>query len=132
MRNAQSPQDPFAVRRDAQRRLSPFVHGCSTFDEVAFDGALDELDGAMVLDLQPLRHGSDGWFLGGPKRRQNKQQLMLLRFNLRRARLRFAEVQEAADLVTKFGEGNELAGLNDACASHRIYRLTIYWTGARR
>jgi hypothetical protein len=87
-----------------QKDLAPVRSASETPDKTPELEAVDELNCAVMLDLQPFGQHSDGCFPEFRQAPECQQSLMLLRFEPGRARGLFAEIQEAPDLVPKSGE----------------------------
>ena len=82
-------------------------------DQATGHGAINELDGAVVLDLQLLRQIAD--VCHEPRRHafDSQQQPVLLGVKASLARIAFAESQKAAHLIAKFRQC-EIVALADA------------------
>jgi hypothetical protein len=70
-------------------------------------GAVDQLHGAMVFQLQALRQMSDGGLVLAGQASDGQQKLILLGMQSRAPRRRLAEVQETAYLVAELGLRDE-------------------------
>ncbi len=64
--------------------------------------AIDQLDRAVMLDLQAFRQRPDGCTLPAAQALYRQERLMLLRLQTSGTRRLLAEVQETPDLVAKF------------------------------
>jgi len=73
-------------------------------DQFAGLQAVDHLDRAVMLDLQPLGQGSDGCSLAVGQAFHRQERLVLLRFHTGGPCRLFAEIQESPDLVAKLPE----------------------------
>ena len=104
MMHGQLPEDRLAVPGEVDEDLAAIPGVPSPSDQAAVDQAVDELDGAVVTELEPLGDLADG---RDPARREplhGEEQLVLLGLEPGRPRRLLAEVQEAADLVPELGE----------------------------
>src|SRR5205085_10727640 len=66
--------------------------------------AIDKLDRAVVLDLQPAGKFTNGGLQAGGQAFNGQQQLMLLRFEASFARGFLTEAQEVANVIAQLGE----------------------------
>lgn len=102
MIHGQSMQQPFARGRQPDIHLAPVLFRHASRRRSAFAQPVDQLDRAVVPDLQARSQLADG---GSHLRRQSldrEQQLVLLRLQAVRARRFLAISQEPADLMTEF------------------------------
>ena len=119
MCEAQALEDPLTTQRHGERGLAAVLRARSAFNQAPLHRPLGELDGAVVLDLEALGHLANGRPLAWRQRLEHEQELVLLRLDVGRARLRLAEVQEATDLITELGEGSVLGDANVYRWGHR-------------
>ena len=109
MGKAQSAQDALPGAREVERNLATVFLAGPPLHETPLDGALRELDSAVVLDLQALGDGPDR----GPRLRrqssQNQEKLVLLRLDARLTGSGLAEGQKPTDLVAELGQRLVLA-----------------------
>jgi len=75
----------------------------TALDETALNEPIDQLDGAMMRELEPLGQGADGRFPSLRQTPHGKEQLMLLGLKTRRSCSLLAEAEKAAKLIAKFG-----------------------------
>ena len=73
-------------------------------DQPCLAKAVDQLDGAVVADAQPLREVADRHRSAARKSLDRQQRLMLARGQAGVFRLDLAEFEEAADQVAKLGQ----------------------------
>ncbi len=121
MRETQSAQDTLPGRGEVQRRLPSVLPARAPLHEAPFGGTLHQLYGAVVLDLQPLSHRSDGRPLLRLQRLEDEQELMLLGLDAGLTSGGLAEREEAADLVAQLRESPVLAGREVRGSGHRNY-----------
>jgi len=98
-------EDAFTARRELYVNLSTVVLAQCAAHESAGGQPIDQLDCAVVLNLQPFRQVGDASASSAGHAFYGKQKLVLLRLESSRARYVFAESEKAADLVAKFGDG---------------------------
>ena len=121
-------------RQLAEHRLSPrreFDEDLASVDECAappheppLRQAVDQLDGAVVLHLEPLGQLADRRVPAPREALHGEQQLVLARLELRAARLLFREREEPPQLVPQLGEVLVL-GVGEA-HGRAIYIVTRY------
>lgn len=81
-------------------------------DQPASLQAVNQLDCAVVLNLQTLGQRSNGCSPAVGQAFHRQKRLMLLRLETRRPCRLFAEIQEPPDLVTKFSQSlNVISGM---------------------
>lgn len=103
-------EDRLAARREAHEHLPPVGFTSLADDQPARHKPIDELDSAVVANLQALGDGRDGWLYPFGQALDRQQKLMLLRLDPRRTGRLLAEVQEAPDRVAKFVEDAVVLG----------------------
>jgi len=96
-------------------------------DQFAGLQTIDQLDRAVMLDLQPLGQRSNGCSLAAGQAFHRQQRLMLLRFQTCGARCFFAEIEKSPDLVAKLPQSlNVIGGASALFHNHRkVYRITM-------
>jgi len=119
------PDEPaekrFSMRRNVHDDVTPVSLGAFPPKKPALFHAVHQLDGAVMLDLQPFGEAADGWFLVGGQPAQRQQTHVLLRLESNRPGGLFAVIDVPPDEKTKLGEG---AVFSNACgASHRRYYI---------
>lgn len=117
MRDAEAPEDRLALRRDDEKRLTAIGLARSPLDQAGADGALRQLDGAVVLDLEPLRDRADRRPRVERKPLDRQQELMLLRFDAGGAGCRLAEDEKAAEPIPDLRERAVFAGRDGASSA---------------
>lgn len=125
------PEHLFAMRGDAEQNPAP-VSGVFGAEEQALgDGAIDELDGAVVPEAEPLGRVGDRRFLTFRDAGYLEQQLMLLRLQAGVVRGFLAEMQKDSELVAEGGEcaqeGAIARCIVRACGHPRIVLRHIDW-----
>ncbi len=75
----------------------------TALDETALNEPIDQLDGAMMRELEPLGQRADGRFPSLRQTLDGKEQLMLLGLKTRSSCRLLAEAEKAAKLIAKFG-----------------------------
>jgi hypothetical protein len=122
-------QHGFSFGRDLDQHSSAVLAVVVTLHESARHGPIDELDGAVVLDQQPLGEVADGWrAVSAAEAAQHEQQLMLLWFEAERVRSAFAKGEEAPELEAEASEGSVVEwGENGRAVwqTPELYRVTI-------
>jgi hypothetical protein len=120
--DAEPAQEPLSTRCNLQRSLSAVCHARASLDEPTLDRTPNEVDRAVVSNLEPFRDERHRGSLVATDRLENEQQLMLLRLDARLSGRDLAEREEAPDLVPELGEGSILAAVQFACRSHVVRR----------
>jgi hypothetical protein len=92
----------FAFRGEDHANLAAIGVVADALDEAVLRQAIDEADGAVMADEQMLGQLSDGRAVPVRKSSDGEQDLVLLRLEALGPGRLFAEVEEAADLVTEF------------------------------
>jgi hypothetical protein len=89
--------------------------------------AIDQLDRAVMLDLQPLGQRPNGCSLPAAQALHRQKRLMLLWLQTCGTRCPFAEIQESPDLVAKFSQSLNVIGgaLELFHGHHQLYRITM-------
>lgn len=95
-------QKLFAVAGQLDQNLTPIVRRAQTAEKAAFNQTIDELNGAVMLQLHPFGQHADVWFQVFWKTADREQKLVLLRFDPRLASRVLAETQKSTDLITQF------------------------------
>jgi hypothetical protein len=54
-------QEPFAVTGELDQNLAPIIGCAQTAKQTSVDEAVDELDGAVMLQLHSFGQHTDGW-----------------------------------------------------------------------
>jgi len=117
------PDEPaeqrLSMRRDVHDDVTPVSLGAFPPKKPALLHAVHQLDGAVMLNLQPFGKTTDGRLLIGGQPAQRQQTHVLLRLEPNRPGGLFAVINVPADEKTKLGEG---AVFSSACrASHPAY-----------
>src|SRR5690349_2608885 len=99
MMKSELAQDPFAASGEADVNLASVLGTAVALHEILLFKTADQLDGAVVLDLQTFGKIGDAAAVPTACPAQRQHKLMMLGFNSGPARGLFAEVQKAADLV---------------------------------
>jgi hypothetical protein len=118
------PQHPLPLRpqpHDYQPAVAPVA---GPPHEPLLRQAVDQLDRAVVLNLQPLRERADGRLLSARQPADREQQL-LRRLEPRRPRRLLAESQKTADPVTKLPERPVIFDRGLSIGSYDLDRATI-------
>ena len=126
MKEREERQEVLPPRRELHQHEPAVILGSNPPDEAAGLHAIDELHGAVVLDLQALRQDADRRLPTLWHALQGEEHLVLLWFKARRAGGSFAEMQEAPELIAELGQrlilrGGEASGGHAEC----LYRVTI-------
>lgn len=98
-------EKPAAFGRDLDEDFSPIKLARALYHKPVFDRAIDELDSAVVLNLEPLGETADRRpkvILQPPN---GEQQLVLLRLESHFASARLAEGEKSTDAVPNFRKG---------------------------
>jgi len=114
MRQRNALELPFASRRELNKNLPP-IHPAAQFD------------GAVMLDLKPLRKNADGRFLRGRNTFDGKQRLVLLRLKPRCPCVAFTDVQVPANRISAIRQRLEIEAFS-AGPQHiraRLYRIPM-------
>src|SRR5262249_3345847 len=125
MRDRELAEEPVAVRRDRDDHLAAVRPAVPPDDQPALLAAVDQLDGAVVPQLEPLGERPDG--RRNPRRNaaDGKEELVLARLDADLGRSVLAEAEEAAELVAEFGEGAVLGERDIGGHMMKLYRDTI-------
>ena len=101
------PDEPaeqrFSMRRDVHDDVTPVSLGAFPPKKPALFHAVHQLDGAVMLDLQPLGETTDGWFLIVGQPAQCQQTHVLLRLEANRPGGLFCVIDVPPDEKTKLG-----------------------------
>jgi len=127
MMRSETGQTFLACARQSDQHASAVVGGAEANQKTAFHQPVDQLDRAVMAELQPLGEGADSRRSAARQAFQSEQQLMLLRLDAGALRGRVAEAQKAPDLIAKLGQSAEvgLARFHKYIVQ-RYYRLAIY------
>ena len=98
-------QQTLAAWRDADQNDAAIVAPADAADEAARFKTVEQFDQAVVLELEALGEVADGGFAGRRSALDGEKQLVVLRLETGGACGLLAEVQEAADLISEFGQG---------------------------
>jgi hypothetical protein len=104
MKERKEWQEGLSARREPYEHAPAVALASNSPDEAAGLHAIDELDGAVVLDLQTLRQETDGRLPTFRHAFEGEKKLVLLRLKARRTRGSFAEAHEPAELIAKLGQ----------------------------
>ena len=104
MKEGKEWQERLSTCRKAYEHVPAVALASNSPDEAAGLHAIDELDGAVVLDLQTLRQDADGRVPTFPHAFEGEEKLVLLGLKARRTRSSFAEAHEPAKLIAKVGQ----------------------------
>jgi uncharacterized protein involved in response to NO len=100
---AQAFQQLFPRSRQVNADCTAIVRGAAAVDEAVLLEAVDQLDGAVMLEHEPLCNLADrGRFVA--EAADSEQELVLLGLEPRFPRRRLGEGQKAAQLMTKLGQ----------------------------
>jgi hypothetical protein len=113
MRDAEALEDATTACGDDEDDLAPIARAWLLAYEPTRDTSCDELDGAVVLDLQALGDASDRRRLALREATDGEQELVLLRLEARVARGGFAEDDEAPDAIADLGESAVFGNADD-------------------
>jgi hypothetical protein len=91
-------EQAFALRREEELDLAMVVLGARAGDETAGFDAVDELDGAVMLELHALGEHRDAVAVA---RADGQEKLMLLRLDARGTRCFLTEMQKAPNRVAE-------------------------------
>lgn len=97
------PQYLFSLWGEVDKNPSLISLISTTLDETALNEPIDQLDGTMMRELEPLGQGADGRFPSLRQTLDGKEQLMLLGLKTRSSCSLLAEAEKAAKLIAKFG-----------------------------
>src|SRR5581483_9678372 len=103
-------QQRLAARGEADEHLAAVGLAAAAANQPLGFGAIHQLDGAVVLEVQTLGELADGRLLPGGVAADGEQELVLLGLDPGGAGGLLAEVDEAADLVAQLGERAVLVG----------------------
>ena len=95
---------------EAQEHRAPIDRSTFAHDESPGFELIDERDGRVMFDTEPLGDRTDGRLLFERQALDGEQELMLLRLDAQAARRLFAEGEEAAELVAKSRERSVVGG----------------------
>src|SRR5262245_6397440 len=105
MRMRKLLETPLCERSDEQEHLSPGSLARPLRHEPLRHASPDELDRAVVRDLEPLREPPDGRSVALRQPADREEELVLLRLEARVTCARLAEIQKAPELVPQRSEG---------------------------
>jgi len=95
----------FAKRREVNQHLPAIRWSPRTGYQAAARQPVDQLDGAVVLDLQSFgNHSNTRRLTRRSQTSEGQQQLVLLRFQACGSRRLLAEMEKSSNLVAKFRE----------------------------
>ena len=120
MMRGEPAQAFLAAASELYKNVAPVVRRSQSNHKSSLDEAIDESDGAMVLQLHSLGQNVDGRLHSCRQPFHRQQQLVLLRLYSCSLRGIFAKAHESAELITQFRHG-----LKVRLARHHIYRDTI-------
>lgn len=125
MGGGQALQEAFAPRGELHQRLATVGHIAHAANESARLHAIDELDRAVVPELEAL--GQRAHVRAHPFRHalHGEQQLMLLRLEPRLTTGALAEAEEAPQLIAELGQRLVVGARELGGHSSLIYRPTI-------
>jgi len=124
MGDRQLRQQTFPAPGELDDDLSPVGGVRRAPHEPARLHPIDELDRAVMPELQPLGEPADGGGDAGRHAAQRKQELVLLRLEARLPGRLLAEAEEAPELVPELRQGAVIRG-SEALHDPIIYRGTI-------
>lgn len=87
---------------EPQQDLAPIFAAARSFQKAVGFQAINELDGAVVLDLQAFGEDADGGVVGSGQSFDGEERLILLRLNSGGAGGLLAQILKAAYLVAEF------------------------------
>ena len=102
MRDGKFLEQLRAVARDAQQNFATVRAATDSVEQSMNFHAIHQLDGAVMLDLQPLGEHANGGLLRAWQPLNRKQGLMLLGLDAGGTRGLLAEIHETPNLVAKF------------------------------
>lgn len=98
-------QESLAFGQKRDEYLAPVLLGPASSDQTGALQAIDQLDGAVMLQLHLLRESANSGAQVRWKSLDGKEKLVLLGLKSGIARGHFAEMQEAPDLISKLSQG---------------------------
>jgi hypothetical protein len=105
MLQGQPSEDAFAARTKVNINLTPVFLAQGSAYESSSGQPIDQLDRAVMLDLQSFREIRNTSAPGAGHALYSKQELVLLRLKPRGTGCVFAESEKATNLVAKLGYG---------------------------
>ncbi len=109
---------------EGDKDLSPIRHPPASRDKSLAHRPVNQLDRAVMLQLQPLREIADRRAFPLREALQGEHQLVLLRFQSRRVSRLLAEMDEAPDLKAELRQRSVFVNGNLALA-FRFHRMLI-------
>jgi hypothetical protein len=97
-------EQPRALGRDAQQDTAGVCFVAGALEQAFVDGAVCELDHAVVPEAEPLGRVGDGGNCAGRRSGDLQQQLMLLGLETSRVGRLLTELYEGAKAIAKFGQ----------------------------
>ncbi len=133
MRDREALEHATPARRDREPDLAAIARARALQDEAPLRRTRDELDRAVVLDLQALGDAADRRRFVFRHAAKSEEELVLLRLDAHLARRALAEHEEAAQAIAHLGE-RAVFGVRDGWHGSNvdIYRVTIYLSSAAR
>ena len=126
MRDRQAREETLAARRETDQHLSPVGPVPRAADETARLHAVDQLDGAVVAELEALGEGPDRRSLPAGHAAHGEEELVLLGCQPGRARRPLAEAEESTHVIAKLRESAVFGGGHSAARHPRdSYRITM-------
>jgi hypothetical protein len=105
--------------------FAPILRAATPMDEPLLLQTVYQFHGAVMEDLQAFRKVRDARQLAWRNPFERKHELMLLRFHASLVRHFLAEMHEAPNPVTKFGESPIGFDLNDVRVRHGSHHSII-------
>src|SRR6185295_18408635 len=117
-------EDVLAASRERDPDKAAILHRPYPPNEAATLHPVDELDDAVMGDLQPLRDVADGRIAGG-QALHGEEQLVLLRLEAGLACRLLAEMKEPPELVSEVGKRPIFADVERRRHTIQLYRVPI-------
>ena len=129
MLNRYSGQDRLSFRGQLDQNAATIVRILMPLDQSACDRAIHQLNGAVMLDQQPIGDvANSGWLLGAGEAAQGEQELVLLRLEPDGMRGTLAKGEESPELQAESGKRvviERMQGWGGTWQYRRFYRVTI-------
>jgi hypothetical protein len=95
----------FAFMGEFHQDMPAVIYGSQSAYEVLFDESVDELDGAVMLQLHSFGQRANGGFDTDGQTSNSEKQLMLLRFDAGLPGRILAKTKKATNLIAQFRHG---------------------------
>jgi len=119
-------QEPFAARGDAHQDYTTVRAAADAAHEAARFEAVEQLDEAVMLQMESLGEVADRGFVGPWSALHGEKQLVVLGLETGDAGGLLAEIQEAANLIPELRQGAIFRVLHDDESPFLLFRPIKY------